>query len=462
MKLNARLFVAWLLSCLLALPLLGMSREASAAAKPTKTPKSIAAGGNAYDVIAAVNQIRSANGLPAFQVNGALMAAAQGQSNYMASSGSITHTGPGGSDVHSRAVAAGYGAGAAISAIENIYGGLNASPQNAVSWWQSDGLHLATILSTRHTDVGAGVATNNGVVYYTLDVGVISGSAPPSSGGTGGTTGAGTTPAASAAPAATALAYNPVVKAKAGPDGSIVHTVQAGQTLWTIAATYNVSLADLYRLNGFTDQTLIRPGQKIIVRTATAAGGASDATAEATSAGDQAAVASATPSPYPTVDRPSTATAAALALAQSAPQNTPAAARPAASLTRRLVGLHIDPVLVLIAGLLLAGADPGTSRPFGGRRPAGRGRNTGRRCAHRLCALDNNLAPLPRTRAARRPRHAAAAYCGPCARAGGSHATRSAVRRWRASGLASRNAAADRAFSPAKGPGRRRLPPAHR
>ncbi len=228
-----------------------------------------AASGNPYDVIAAVNQVRASNGLAAFQVNGALMAAAQAHSDYQAASGSISHTGSGGSSPGSRAAAAGY----AGSVIENIYGGMNASPQQAVSWWQGDSLHLNTLLSTRHTEAGAGVASSGGVVYYTLDVGTGTGASSGSTGSTGAST-----PGASGAPVAapaTAVAFNPVLISTANPDGSIVHVVQAGQTLWTIAASYKIALADLLQLNGFTNNTYIYPGNKILIQPAGAAASAS-------------------------------------------------------------------------------------------------------------------------------------------------------------------------------------------
>jgi hypothetical protein len=126
-------------------------------------------GGGPYAVIDAVNAIRSANGLAPFKANGALMAAAQAHSAYQASIDSASHSGRGGSDPGSRAAAAGYGGG---SVIENIYAGMGATPQQAVNWWQREGTHLATMLSTRHTEAGAGVAVSDaGVVYYTLDAG---------------------------------------------------------------------------------------------------------------------------------------------------------------------------------------------------------------------------------------------------------------------------------------------------
>ena len=207
---HAKLILS-LLIVLLALPLFGMPSTGQAAplpaplAKPTKTPKTGSGSGSAsaYDVIAIVNQVRASNGLAPFTVNAALMASAQAHSDYMASSGSISHTGSGGSSPGSRAAAAGFSG----SVVENIYGGMGATPQQVVGWWQGDSLHLNTLLSTRHDSAGAGVATSGGVVYYTLDVGSLSGG----SGNTGSASGASTASASGAAAApATAVAFNPV------------------------------------------------------------------------------------------------------------------------------------------------------------------------------------------------------------------------------------------------------------
>jgi uncharacterized protein YkwD len=258
------IIMAWMLA------LAGLGAEVTPVqAKPTRTPKAgLIASYSPYDVIAAVNAVRAANGLPAYEINSALMAAAQAHSNYQASIGSTTHTGQGGSNVKSRAIAAGYGGGGDVSVIENIFGGGKATPQQAVNWWQGDSLHLNTLLSTRHTDVGAGVAEANGSIYYTLDVGAISGgsvSAPAA------TSNASAPPASADATQPAVVAFNPVQIAKPGPDGSIVHTVKEGQTLWTIAATYEIAIEELLRLNGLNTGSFIIPGQKIMIKPAGAA-----------------------------------------------------------------------------------------------------------------------------------------------------------------------------------------------
>ena len=56
------------------------------------------------------------------------------------------------------------------------------------------------------------------------------------------------------------------------PDGSIVHEVQNGQTLWYIADSYQVTLQTLLVNNGLTKDTVIIPGQKLIIQPADTSG----------------------------------------------------------------------------------------------------------------------------------------------------------------------------------------------
>jgi LysM repeat protein len=121
---------------------------------------------------------------------------------------------------------------------------------------------MNTMIGPNYQDVGAGVASDGNSTYYTLDVGYIAGSGSSSG---SGSTGSGATAAPGVAPA-TAVAFFPVLVATPGPDGSVVHTVQSGQTLWVIAATYKIQLADLLALNGMTDNSYIFPGDQLIIQ----------------------------------------------------------------------------------------------------------------------------------------------------------------------------------------------------
>ena len=60
-----------------------------------------------------------------------------------------------------------------------------------------------------------------------------------------------------------------IVTATPQPDGSIVHIVQEGETLATLAEIYGVSMAEIRALNGLAPTAnLIFPGQRLIIRLA--------------------------------------------------------------------------------------------------------------------------------------------------------------------------------------------------
>ncbi len=51
-------------------------------------------------------------------------------------------------------------------------------------------------------------------------------------------------------------------------DGSLVHEVQQGQALWSIAAAYGITVADLLRLNGLSEGAVIFPGDRLTIHPA--------------------------------------------------------------------------------------------------------------------------------------------------------------------------------------------------
>lgn len=62
----------------------------------------------------------------------------------------------------------------------------------------------------------------------------------------------------------------PLLPATVAPqaDGSITHIVLEGETLINIALAYNIPLVDLLKLNNLTSQSVIFPGEKLIIRKA--------------------------------------------------------------------------------------------------------------------------------------------------------------------------------------------------
>ena len=221
-------------------------------------PAEIAGSG---EVIAAINNYRTQNGLPALTSVSLLSSLAQGQADYQASIGSVTHTGPGGTTPQQRAASAGYGGGSFFYFSEIIYGGWNATTSDAMAWWKNSGLHNGIMLDTDYTEIGAGVATDGTTIYFTAVLGGPSGGSNTSGGSSGEGSGNESPP-----PTQGALPAVPVIKATPGPDGAISHIVRQGQTLWTIAAIYEIELTKLYELNELNQYSFVFPGDELIIQ----------------------------------------------------------------------------------------------------------------------------------------------------------------------------------------------------
>lgn len=305
--------------------------------------------GDANQVIALVNEVRAGYGLSPYNPNSALMSAAQAHSNYQASIGSLTHIGKGGSHAVDRAVAAGSGAGAKVYVTENIYGGRNASAAAAVSWWQGDATHLNTMISPSYTDIGVGVAEGGGVIYYTMDVGYVSGS-PGQNSNSKNSSGGGQTSGAAATTSGSVII--PVMAATPQADGSIIHTVQSGQALWNIAAIYNISVADLVALNGLTENSFIHPGDKMLIRPAT------NITSTITVSATQT-ISTVMPTDNITITNTPTLVNIMGDIATVIPQINPSATfEPTSTIVVQNnpnSGKKIDPVLLIIGGLIIVG-----------------------------------------------------------------------------------------------------------
>ncbi len=219
----------------------------------------------AYEVIAAVNALRASYGLDPYLVDGLLMISAQGQADYLAAmSPEIVdgHTGPGGTDGDQRAFNVGFPYVGGLDINEN-WASLPEDGTVEMLIYQAwgDEIHMHTMLHDRGQLVGMGVAQADGRYYYILDVAAYWGDA--------GLTAQPTTLAygeGAATQQYISQYITPVTKAKPGADGSIVHTVQSGQSLYMLAQHYDVNIDDLRALNGLQNSDMIYIGQKIIIR----------------------------------------------------------------------------------------------------------------------------------------------------------------------------------------------------
>lgn len=196
-----------------------------------------------------VNQFRINNGLVPFQFSNALAAAAQNQANFMAANTVFSsHVGAGGSTPQSRAAAAGY-----IGRVtENIVGGTGMTAARGLTWWVSSPVHYNTLITSRYQEAGTGFATNGTDNFYVLVVGQPS-DAPPQN-------------VVDDSPEP--LYITPITLAQPAEDGSIVHVVQEGQALWSLAAHYEVTLSDLLLFNSLPPNAIVQPGDRITIRLA--------------------------------------------------------------------------------------------------------------------------------------------------------------------------------------------------
>ncbi len=206
---------------------------------------------SAADILQQVNLFRIQNGLPPLQYNSALSSAAQNQASYMSENQVFSsHIGYSGSTPQSRANAAGY-----LGRVsENIVGGTNLTPVQGMRWWVNSPVHYNTLITTQHTEAGTGFASNGDINYYVLLVGTPGSGPPPASNSTQN----------DPAP----LFVTPITLAEPNEDGSIVHMMQDGQALWTLAAHYDVTLSDLLLYNNLKEDAFVQPGDAIIIRLA--------------------------------------------------------------------------------------------------------------------------------------------------------------------------------------------------
>ncbi|MFQ5419866.1 MAG: LysM peptidoglycan-binding domain-containing protein, partial [Anaerolineae bacterium] len=209
----------------------------------------LAAQSRAQETFDLVNQVRAEHGLAPFQWNDTLARAAQWQANYIAANNLYSHTGENGTRPQDRANAVGYQG----YVVENYVAGWQLTPQQGVTWWINSPVHYNTLISTRYYEAGMGYAFGNDQHWYVLVVGRRSDQpiAPP------------TTSQPATDPSALVI---PITLSPPREDGSIVHEVQEGQTLWAIAARYEVRLDTLLLYNNLTDDSFIQPGDALLIR----------------------------------------------------------------------------------------------------------------------------------------------------------------------------------------------------
>lgn len=224
---------------------------------------------SAADVINAVNNLRLSQGLNALTVHSVLMdVAAQQASALAASGGSIGHQRACGMTLGQQLLIMGYPLWGDLSL--DGYRSENwtsaSTVEEVISSWLGDAEHTSTMLSPERSDIGAAVVGNFVVLETALKT---------SSGQHQSTAYDILTSVPMTQSACLGLAANgdgsvsqysvPVAVSTAKPDGDVIHEVQYGQTLWSIAIQYNTTIDELKRLNNLPDDT-IAPGWKLLIQ----------------------------------------------------------------------------------------------------------------------------------------------------------------------------------------------------
>lgn len=214
----------------------------------------------AAEMLAAINALRAANGLAPMEENVLLNIAAQNHAEAIAAGEANGHTGADGSTPTDRAAAVGY----VVSYVTENWAmcGASVTVEDCISIQWSDAAHYDNMLDPNRKEFGAGAADANGFIIYVVDFSNFdtNGEQPASTVSTNSNTVTPSGPTATTAPL-----IQPVVTATPGPDGSVVHVVQYGQTLWAIADAYDVPLADILALNGLTEDSSIYPDEELLI-----------------------------------------------------------------------------------------------------------------------------------------------------------------------------------------------------
>ncbi len=212
---------------------------------------------SAYELILAMNTLRVSYGLPALIEDPIVNAVAQSTAATMAANNMSWHIG----DVRGRIAGAGYGSGSTVSATENFAvssGGMGIDEIMA-TWADPDHMRPATTAAYCH--VGAGMAqTSDGKIYYILQAAYVSGqecgSSSPSTDGT---------PQTGSIPNPVSQLILPVKIATPDAEGKVFHEVQAGQSFWSIAIAYQITIHDLEVWNNLSRDTPLKAGQRLFI-----------------------------------------------------------------------------------------------------------------------------------------------------------------------------------------------------
>lgn len=239
---------------------------------PTETPQPSAV--TPAELIEAVNNLRLSRGLNALAVSSILMQVAADQANALAlSEGAIGHERPCGMTLGQDLLRRGFPLAGALSldGYRSENWGTASTAEEAIRMWLSDEPHTDTMVDPNRSHIGAAVAVSD-QTYVVLETALSTASGQMQYEAAAILTSIPMTVTACYGEATQYAANSllpqysiPVARATALPNGDVIHEVQYGQALWSIAIQYGTTIDNLRRLNNLPATPVIYPGQKLIV-----------------------------------------------------------------------------------------------------------------------------------------------------------------------------------------------------
>jgi len=230
------------------------------------------------EVIDAINALRVSYGLPAMAVHPVLMTLAQRQADGIAA-GLTGHWRPYGLTLGQLLIMDGYPLAGDLTQdgyrSENWIVSMTA--QGAIEAWLSDDEHSNTMLSENRSDIGAGVSMRmdewgQDQIYVVIETALQTRSGQQQSWARdfltrlpsviNGTTSINGTPV----PLSDGQYIIPVIRSTARSDGDVVHEVQYGQSLWSIAITYGTTIEQIQKLNNLGESKIVYEQQLLLVQ----------------------------------------------------------------------------------------------------------------------------------------------------------------------------------------------------
>ncbi len=272
----------------------GLAPKDSVSARP---PTNITSPSQLIDT---VNNLRLAYGLAPLPIHPILMQTAQSQADYMAATGIITHARPGGMTYTQQLLSLGFPLAGDLSLggfrSENILSSYGPLVWNGVPDGWQDAQHMNTMLSGNFTHIGAGISQSGDSYYYAVDTAAVTSSGQQQESASTIMT---SVPSGANESAGASQFMVPVTVSTPRPDGTVIHKVQYGQSLWSIAIAYGTTIKSIQALNNMGADSTVYQGQELLVMTGAtqAAVLPSTVTAQPTLTPAPVTEASATPAP---------------------------------------------------------------------------------------------------------------------------------------------------------------------